>query len=119
MIRSDVLNKNGIDYNAGLERLMGNTELFEMVLAAFTRADIARRARAAYDANDRDALLNVVHEAKGSSGSMGLSALYEEACALVKLLRSRDYTDDELTERFLRFESLCVTAETAIKAALV
>lgn len=82
-MHSEVLNKNGIDYNAGLERFMGNAELYEMVLAAFARADIAKRARAAYDANDRERLFQVVHEAKGSSGSAGLSALYAEASDFV------------------------------------
>lgn len=118
MINADVLNKNGIDYNAGLERFMGNAQLYVMVLDAFARADIAQRARAAYDSNDRDALLRVVHEAKGSAGNTGLGNLYAQASALVKLLRSQDYTDDELREGFLRFERLCLSVQEAIKQSL-
>lgn len=118
MIKADVLNKAGIDYNAGLERFMGDPELYEMVLAAFVRDDVAKRARAAYDANDLDSLLKAVHNAKGSSGNAGLNNVYVEANALVKLLRSQDYTDDELTESFLSFEKTYLFVQTAIKAAI-
>lgn len=118
MINADVLTKAGIDYNAGLERFMNDPELYEKVLAAFTRANITQRARAAYDANDRETLLKVAHEAKGSSGNAGLSNLYTKANELVQLLRSGNVTDDELTESYLRFERLCVSTQTAIKTSL-
>lgn len=118
MIKAEELNKAGIDFNAGLTRFMGDSELYERVLAAFLRADTSRRARAAYDANDRETLLSVVHEVKGSSGNAGLDLLYTEASSLVKLLRSNDYTDDELTENFRRFEQNYLSAQTAIKAAI-
>ena len=118
MINADALNKAGVDYNAGLKRFMNDPELYEMVLAAFARADIAQRARAAYDANDRETLLKVVHEAKGSGGNAGLDKVYVEASALVKMLRSHDYTDDELTQGFERFESAYMTICDAVKASL-
>lgn len=118
MIHADTLRAAGIDYDAGLERFMGDPELYEMVLASFARSDMARRARAAYDANDRDALLKVVHEAKGSSGNAGLDRLYAEASELVKLLRSHDYAEAEYTERYLGFEALYGAVRAAIEAAI-
>ena len=118
MINADILNKAGIDYNAGLARFMGDPELYEMVLAAFTRADIPQRAKAAYDANDRNTLLEVVHEAKGSSGNAGLNNVYTEASALVKLLRSHDYSDNELAASYLRFEKGYLSIQAAIKASV-
>ena len=118
MIKADVLNKAGIDYSAGLERFMGDPELYEMVLAAFVRADVAERARAAYETNDRDTLLAVVHEAKGSSGNAGLTGVYAEASVLVALLRSGSYTEDALSEGFRLFETTYLKARNGIKAAL-
>lgn len=117
-MKAEELNKAGIDYSAGLKRFMDDAALYEMVLAAFARADTPQRARAAYDANDRETLLSVVHEAKGSSGNAGLELLYTEASALVKLLRSQGYTDDELAQGFLRFEKCYLSMQEAIKAAL-
>lgn len=118
MIEPEELNKAGIDYNAGLARFMGDPSFYELVLDAFARADIPQRARAAYDSNDRETLLSVVHEAKGSSGNAGLNLLYAEARALVKLLRSQDYTDAELSESYLRFESTYLSTQSAIKASI-
>lgn len=118
MINANTLNSAGIDYNAELKRFMNDPALYEMVLAAFARANIAERARAAYDANDREMLFQVAHEAKGSSGNTGLNDLYAKANDLVKLLRSQDFTDDELAENFSLFERLCLSIQTAIKASL-
>lgn len=118
MIKAEELNKAGIDYSAGLKRFMDDPELYEMVLAAFLRADTSRRARAAYDAHDHETLLSVVHEVKGSGGNAGLDRLYTEASALVVLLRSRDYTEDELMKSYMRFEAAYLTAQEAIKEAL-
>ena len=118
MIDKDVLNAAGIDYSEGLERFSGDAEFYEMVLRAFVRADIAERSRAAFDADDREALLSAAHEAKGSGGNAGLKRIYAQASALVKLLRSGDYTEEELTESFLQFEKAYLSTQTAIKASL-
>lgn len=118
MIHADVLNNAGIDYAAGLERFMGDPALYEMVLSAFLRADVATRARAAFDAHDHEALLAAVHEAKGAGGNAGLDLIYREANALVLLLRSGSYTEDELAKGFLRFEKAYLSARTAIEASL-
>ena len=117
-MKAEELNNAGIDYSAGLERFMDDAELYEMVLAAFARTNIPERARAAYDANDRETLLRVVHEAKGSSGNAGLNNIYAEASTLVKLLRSGDYADDDITESYLRFEKIYLSVQAAIKAAI-
>lgn len=119
VIHADALRKGGIDYDAGLKRFMGKAELYEMVLAAFVRADIAGRAKAAYDANDRDALLKAVHEAKGSSGNAGLISLYAEADSLVQLLRSKEYSDDELADAYKRFEETYLSIQAVIRESLM
>ena len=118
MINTEVLKKAGIDYQAGLTRFMDDKELYEMVLSAYVRDDLLQRARAAYDKNDRDALLHAVHEAKGSSGNADLTGVYEKACALVTLLRSNDYTDTELKDGFLQFEKAYSAMQEAIREAL-
>lgn len=118
MIKADLLNTAGIDYAAGMERFGGDAGLYEMVLRAFLRDDVAERARAAYDANNLSELLKAVHEAKGSGGNAGFDNVYTAANEVVKLLRGNDYSDEELTARFLRFEKVYLSVQTAIKAAL-
>ena len=118
MINAEVLTKAGIDYQAGLTRFMNDPELYEAVLTAFASEDVLERAQAAYDADDREGLLRVVHEAKGSGGNAGLDRLYAEASALVSLLRGPSYTDDELAEVYQRFTAAYLSARKGIRAAL-
>ena len=118
MIKLEPLIEAGINYQAGLKRFMGDAELYEMVLSAYARDDLIQRARAAYDADDREALLRVVHETKGSSGNADLTCVYETACALVTLLRSKSYSDAQLQEGFLRFEQAYLSMQQAIGDAL-
>ena len=118
MINAEELNKAGISYEAGMERFMNDAELYEAVLSAFSGEDMAERAQAAFDAGDRQGLMRVAHEAKGSGGNAGLDRVYAEANALVKLLRSEGYTDDELTEDYRRFNEAYIAARDAIRAAL-
>lgn len=113
-----LLKKAGIDYEAGMQRFMQDAELYAAVLTAFIGEDIPQRAQVAYEADNRQLLLRVVHEAKDSSGNAGLDFVYAEACALVSLLRSNGYTDDALKEAYERFLAAYRKAQTAIAAAL-
>lgn len=118
MMNAEMLKKAGVNYNAGLTRFMGDRQLYERVLSIFVHDDLPQRARAAYDSDDRDTLRRIVHEAKGSSGNADLTNVYDKACALTTLLRSEDYTDDELRVGFLCFEKTYSMMQKAIKAAM-
>lgn len=118
MIDAERLTRAGIDYAAGLERFMNDPELYEAVLTAFAGENILDRARVAYEKKDYAQLLNVVHEAKGSGGNAGLDNVYAEASALVKLLRSPSYTDEEVKEDYERFARTYTASQDGIKAAL-
>ena len=118
MINAEMLNNAGIDYAAGLERFLNDADLYAAVLTAFVSEDVLERAQKAYRADDRQLLLRTVHEAKGSSGNAGLDFVYAEASALVALLRSTGYTDEELKETYDHFTAAYMKARSAIKAAL-
>ena len=113
-----VLEKAGIDYEAGLERFLGDEALYSAVLEAFAGDDVVKRARKAYDSQDEKALAFAVHEAKGSSGNAGMNAAYQLASALVSLLRCGSYTKDELTEGYREFETAYLSAQAAAREAL-
>lgn len=113
-----ILTSAGIDYNAGLECFSGDASIYERVLRAYAADDVVQRARKAYESGDRRMLLAAVHEAKGASGNIALEDVYRVVSELVKLLRSENYTDEELTRRFLLFESAYSSSQTAIHRAL-
>ena len=118
MVDTEILNQNGIDYNAGVERFLGDAELYERVLRVYAADNIVARARAAFDKRDCAALLAAVHEAKGSSGNMNLNNVYADSCALVDLLRAGGFSDAELSERFERFEQSYSGSQQTILSAL-
>ena len=84
----------------------------------FCTDDVARRAEAAFDSNDKKTLLGAVHEAKSSSGSAGLKNVYPLACEVVDMLRHGGYTDEQLRDSFAHFEIAYREAQLAVKEAL-
>ncbi len=117
-MNQDVLQKAGIQYEAGLARFMGDAALYHAVLEAFAADDIVKRARSAYDKRDKKALLFVTHEAKGSSGNAGMNEAYRITADLVSLLRSEDYSEDALMEGYQKFETAYLSAQAAVREAL-
>ena len=118
MINAERLNRAGIDYAAGMRRFLDDAELYEAVLTAFAREDILERAEAAFQAGDHGALLRVAHEAKGACGNAGLDNVSAEAGALVSLLRSGAYAENELIEHYKRFARAYTAAQDGVRAAL-
>ncbi len=117
-MRIDVLQSVGIDYDASLKRFMGDSELYTEVLNAFVQDDLLERARTAYQSGDRTELLHVAHEVKGAASNVGLMDTYAEASAVVAMLRSGSYAEDELALAFHRFETAYDKVLTGIQAAL-
>jgi len=115
----DILQKAGINYEAGLARFMGDEALYHAVLEAFAGDDVVKRARSAYDKQDKEALFLAVHEAKGASGNAGMDGVYQITAELVSLLRSEGYTEDELSEGYRKFETAYLAAQAAAREALV
>lgn len=84
---------NGIAYDEGVERLMGNAAIYENLLMDFTREFSFEQITQAYNTKDFSKLLERIHALKGISGSLGLNKLYEKCCAFTEILRSADYSD--------------------------
>ena len=79
-----------IDAQAGVERMMGNRDIYLRALARF-RNDYRHAAaaiRAALDAGDADLARRLVHTLKGAAGMIEAGALYTAALALEAALRS-------------------------------
>lgn len=111
------LTSAGIDYASGVARFLGDTALYELVLTTFLADPMLEQARAAYARKDRTALLNCVHDIKGSSGNADMTRLYLASSALVALLRSESYTDAALDKGFQAFEQAYLLAKEGIRDA--
>lgn len=114
----EILLRHGIDYDKGLERFLGEEELYQEVLAAFLDLDCLDKAVSAYDSGDFKALFEVAHEVKGSSGNCDMTTLFATSSELCDLLRFGNYDESKITPLYRNFSEAYKSAYDGIKAAI-
>lgn len=97
------LEEIGINYHLGVERFMGDTELYESVLTAFLEDNLLDRTIEAYNKEDYEGLFDCVHECKGSCGNLDMTVLYNLSKKMVDILRNNKKKSEELTAVYNEF----------------
>lgn len=88
--RAGTASREVIDIRDGLDRVMGDRDLYTRMLRRF-RKDYTRGdspIRVAMDAGDRALAHRLSHTLKGASGMIGARPLHQAACALETALRT-------------------------------
>ncbi|NMP38362.1 MAG: Hpt domain-containing protein [Clostridiales bacterium] len=88
-----LLKTGGIDYEEGIGRFVGNSELYESLLKSFCEENDFDKAKAAVEAGDTRNLFELIHTMKGVTGNLSLTPLYRACCELTEKLRAEDYSD--------------------------
>ena len=84
----------GVDVDEGLERVMGDSSLYEMMLGMFVTTVQDNPVSAAdYDAADLDELIKRVHMLKGVTGNLALTPLFNGYNQSLILLRAGKAAD--------------------------
>ena len=82
------LNALGVDTAEGMDRVMGDRDLYEMMLGMFVDAiQSSNIAAADFDGGDLEDLTRKVHTLKGTTGNLALTPLfnaYNEALGLLR-----------------------------------
>lgn len=78
----------GNDYDGALERAAGDTELLASLMAMFLADESFSRLRSALENNDCKAAFAAAHSLKGSSGMLGMTALFDAMSRITEYLRS-------------------------------
>ncbi len=99
----EILIQYGIDYNDGLKRFIGNSDLYQMLLLEFLRDEEYAEAEKSLKAKDYQAAFNHFHTLKGVVGNLSMTELYKKCCVIVEKLRYNDYVS--LDKCFLEFEA--------------
>ena len=89
-LRADLVTRDTIDVNDGIERVMGNRELYARMLRRF-RNDYQQGAlpiRTALSDNDPILAHRLVHTLKGAAGMVGAHRLHARASALEEAIRT-------------------------------
>nr|WP_319495250.1 response regulator [uncultured Desulfobacter sp.] len=82
----------GIDIQAGLDRLAGDTRLYRTLLKKFAenQADTPNKIRQALIAKDIDTAHILAHTIKGVSGNVSATFVFESATALDEAINNKD-----------------------------
>lgn len=89
-LRADLVTRGTIDVNDGIERLMGDRQLYARMLRRF-RNDYEQGAlpiRSALSDNDPILAHRLVHTLKGAAGMIGAHRLHTRACQLEEAIRT-------------------------------
>lgn len=116
-MNADILRSAGIDYDFCVRRFAGRAPLVEKALTKFLGDGTFARVRAAFEEGDREQLLSTAHEFKGMCGNIGLTALYDGADAIVRLLRGGTATDGELGAAYQGLADTYAAIHAAVLAA--
>lgn len=81
---------SGNDYDAALERTAGDRELLSQLMSMFLADGSFVELKAAFDGDDCKAAFAAAHSLKGSSGMLGMTALFASASEITELLRAGD-----------------------------
>ncbi len=82
------LEQAGAEYDKGLERFMGNTELYHKFLRKFLADGSYVEFEQALVARDMAAAEKSVHTLKGTAGNLSLMALFQAADDAVQAIRA-------------------------------
>lgn len=102
----------GIDYEEGLRRFAGKTELFEKFLREFFKDDNFNKLGDFLEKGDFEKAFRCAHTLKGMSGNLSIKAFYVKDCQLVELLRNGK--NENLEELYQEMSILYYTAEKAV-----
>lgn len=79
----------GVDVNEGLDRVMGDNSLYEMMLGMFiSSVNDNPIALENFDGDNLDALIEKIHMLKGVTGNLALTPLFTKYTNVLGLLRA-------------------------------
>ena len=113
-----VLKNHGIDSVSGLNRCLGDEDMYTCILGMFLEDDSYDRLKAAYLNNDLQAQFKCAHELKGACGNASLTELYETVSKLVEYLRGGGSDAAAINEMFASVTTSYLRAREGIALVL-
>lgn len=110
-MNTELLKRNGIDFEEGLERFSGNEKLYIKYLRKLLDSDIYQQMRQAALAGEIEQAFTAAHKLKAFIGNLSISHFYDKLKALTEEFRAgtdRDYRPD--------FEKLDLEYEKILQA---
>lgn len=90
----------GIDYEQGVEKFLGEVELYESLLVDFLTENTFEEAKKCAAQKNYAGLLRAVHAMKSVTGTLCMNGLYDKCSQVVAFLRN-----DEFDEALAAFDN--------------
>lgn len=90
----EILETYGADYEATLERFMGNEKLYLKILDMLFQDENLHKLGEALNSGRLADAFEAAHTLKGVAGNLGLTPLYNAVCVLVEPLRAGEQRGD-------------------------
>jgi HPt (histidine-containing phosphotransfer) domain-containing protein len=114
-----ILKQHGIRYEDGVQRCMGDNELYETVLVEFLEDTTVAVAAKALQNQDWQGVFDQLHTLKGVAGNLDMADLYADSCALVEKLRNNAAPDaTEIARDFSALKSRYEFVQQGIRLAM-
>ena len=86
--KRQALKECGVDYDEGLEKFMGEEELYDGLLADFLTENTFESAALMLEKGDEEGFLKAVHAMKSVTGTLSMNRLYRLCFDTVENMRS-------------------------------
>jgi len=86
----DELKELGVDVDEGIERIMGNTGLYQKMLVKLAIMVREFSSTIDFEQEDNSELIEKVHALKGSAGNLSVTPLYNAYTRLMTLLSANE-----------------------------
>lgn len=83
----DELKENGVDVDEGMERMMGNANLYQRMLGKLLNMIKETSIDTEFDGNDYEEIIEKVHSLKGAAGNLSITPLFKGYTEMLTLLR--------------------------------
>ncbi|MDD2972931.1 MAG: hypothetical protein PHE02_12475 [Lachnospiraceae bacterium] len=83
----EILKENGIDYDEGLRRFSGYTEIYEKYLRRLADLDIYKELEEKYTQKDVKGAFEASHKLKAFIGNLSIPVLFDEISKMTEILR--------------------------------
>ena len=90
----EILENYGAGYEVTLGRFLGDETFYLKMLGMLLKDDSIRKLGSAVQNGDLTEAFEAAHSLKGITGNLGLTPLYNAACAIVEPLRAKEARED-------------------------
>lgn len=87
----DILTKSGVEYDEGIEKFLGEKELYDELLVNFLTDNTFDEAKSCVEREDYEGVLRTIHAMKSVTGTLCMNKLYRKCCQVVDSVRAKDF----------------------------